>query len=58
MPRQFHNQPKESHQHRFLIDLWDEVRRATGGKLDVTVHANNAGTPGSDPACAGDAGGG
>ena len=49
MPRQFHNQPQESHQHRFLVDLWDEVRRATGGRLDVTVHAGNAGTPGSDP---------
>ena len=49
MPRQFHNQPEESHQHRFLVELWDEVRRATGGRLDVTVHAQNAGTPGSDP---------
>ena len=49
MPRQFHNQPEESHQHRFLVELWDEVRRATAGKLDVTVHARNAGTAGSDP---------
>lgn len=48
-PRQFHNQPEESHQHRFLVDLWDEVRRATGGRLDVTVHARNGGTAGSDP---------
>jgi tripartite ATP-independent transporter DctP family solute receptor len=47
MARQFHNQPEESHQHRFLVDLWDEVRKATG--LQVSVHANNAGTPGSDP---------
>jgi TRAP-type C4-dicarboxylate transport system substrate-binding protein len=47
--RQFHNQPEESHQHRFLVDLWDEVRRITAGKVDVTVHANNAGTVGSDP---------
>jgi TRAP-type transport system periplasmic protein len=45
--RQFHNQPEESHQHRFLVDLWDEVRKATG--LEVSVHANNAGTAGSDP---------
>jgi tripartite ATP-independent transporter DctP family solute receptor len=49
MPRQFHNQPEESHQHRFLVELWDEVRRTTSGKVDVTVHANNAGTAGSDP---------
>jgi TRAP-type transport system periplasmic protein len=45
--RQFHNQPENSHQHRFLVDLWDEVRKATG--LEVSVHANNAGTAGSDP---------
>jgi tripartite ATP-independent transporter DctP family solute receptor len=47
--RQFHNQPEESHQHRFLVDLWDEVHRATAGKVDVAVHANNGGTRGSDP---------
>jgi tripartite ATP-independent transporter DctP family solute receptor len=47
--RQFHNQPEESHQHGFLVELWDEVRRITAGKVDVTVHANNAGTVGSDP---------
>ncbi len=48
--RQFHNQPTRSHQHQFLVDLWDEVRRATGGRLDVTVHARNADVAGSDPA--------
>jgi tripartite ATP-independent transporter DctP family solute receptor len=48
--RQFHNQPEASHTHRFLVDLWDEVRRRSGGMLDVTVHAQNAGVPGSDPA--------
>jgi tripartite ATP-independent transporter DctP family solute receptor len=47
--RQFHNQPEESHQHSFLVDLWDEVREATAGKVDVTVHADNGGTAGSDP---------
>jgi TRAP-type transport system periplasmic protein len=47
--RQLHNQPEESHQHGFLVDLWDEVRRITAGKVDVTVHAGNAGTIGSDP---------
>ena len=47
MPRQFHNQPEQSHQHRFLVDLWDDVRRATG--IEVSVHAANAGTAGSDP---------
>ena len=49
MPRQFHNQPEQSHQHRFLVDLWQEVRRETGGALDVSVHPGNGGVPGSDP---------
>jgi TRAP-type transport system periplasmic protein len=49
MARQFHNQPEAGHQHRFLVDLWDEVRRVSAGKVDVTVHAGNAGTAGSDP---------
>ena len=47
--RQFHNQPAASHTHGFLVDLWDEVRTGTGGALAVTVHAQNAGIPGSDP---------
>ena len=47
MPRQLHNQPEDSHQHRFLVDLWAEVRAATG--LEVSVYARNAGVPGSDP---------
>jgi tripartite ATP-independent transporter DctP family solute receptor len=47
--RQLHNQPEDSHQHGFLVDLWDEVRKRTAGKVDVTVHAGNAGVPGSDP---------
>jgi tripartite ATP-independent transporter DctP family solute receptor len=48
-PRQLHNQPEQSHQHQFLVDLWQEVRRETGGALDVTVHASNANVAGSDP---------
>jgi tripartite ATP-independent transporter DctP family solute receptor len=48
--RQFHNQPEASHTHGFLVALWDEVRAATGGALDVTVHAQNGGIGGSDPA--------
>lgn len=48
--RQFHNQPEASHTHGFLADLWDEVRAATGGALAVTVHAQNDGVEGSDPA--------
>lgn len=48
--RQFHNQPEASHTHGFLVALWDEVRAATGGALDVTVYAQNGGVAGSDPA--------
>lgn len=48
--RQFHNQPQASHTHGFLVELWDEVRSASGGALDIAVHAQNGGIPGSDPA--------
>jgi tripartite ATP-independent transporter DctP family solute receptor len=41
--RQFHYQPVASHVHPFLVDLWDAVRTETGGRLDVSVHAENAG---------------
>jgi tripartite ATP-independent transporter DctP family solute receptor len=48
--KQFHNQPAKSHQHQFLVDLWEQVRQETGGRLEVTVFANNNNIPGSDPA--------
>ena len=41
--RQFHYQPVASHVHPFLVDLWDDVRQETGGRLAVSVHADNAG---------------
>jgi TRAP-type transport system periplasmic protein len=47
--RQFHNQPTDSHQHQFLTDLWAQVAKETGGRLEVAVFAQNAGIPGSDP---------
>ncbi|MBC7780481.1 MAG: TRAP transporter substrate-binding protein [Proteobacteria bacterium] len=47
--RQFHNQPEKSHTHGFLVDLWDEVRRETHGRMDIAVFAQNAGIEGSDP---------
>lgn len=47
--RQFHNQPAQSHQHQFLAGLWSQVRRETGGRLEVSVHPQNGGIPGSDP---------
>jgi tripartite ATP-independent transporter DctP family solute receptor len=48
--RQFHNQPEASHTHGFLVALWDEVRQRTDGALTISVHAQNGGIPGSDPA--------
>ena len=48
--RQFHNQPEESHTHGFLVALWHEVARESGGDLAVTVHPRNGGVAGSDPA--------
>jgi tripartite ATP-independent transporter DctP family solute receptor len=47
--RQFHNQPEASHTHGFLVALWEDVFKQTGGALSVTVHAQNAGIEGSDP---------
>ena len=41
--RQFHYQPVASHVHPFLVDLWDAVRAETGGRVDISVHANNDG---------------
>ena len=43
--RQFHVLPEHSHQHRFLVDLWETVRTETGGRLAITVHAERDGEP-------------
>lgn len=48
--RQFHNQPEASHTHGFLVALWEEVAQRTDGALKISVHAQNGGIPGSDPA--------
>jgi TRAP-type transport system periplasmic protein len=48
--RQFHNQPAQSHQQTFLVDLWEQVRKETDGRLAVTVYPQNDNIPGSDPA--------
>jgi tripartite ATP-independent transporter DctP family solute receptor len=44
---QYHYLSADSHVHPFLVDLWNEVRERTGGRLDVTVHASNEGLSGS-----------
>lgn len=41
--RQLHYQPVASHVHPFLVDLWDAVRVETGGRVNISVHADNAG---------------
>ena len=45
--RQYHYLSQDSHVHPFLVDLWQEVREATGEQLSVTVHAKNEGLPSS-----------
>src|SRR5437879_13039094 len=47
--RQFHNQPAQSHQHQFLSDLWAQVAKETGGRLQVMTYPQNNNLPGSDP---------
>jgi TRAP-type transport system periplasmic protein len=48
--KQFHNQPAQSHQQTFLVDLWEQVRKETDGRLVVTVYPQNNNISGSDPA--------
>jgi TRAP-type transport system periplasmic protein len=48
--RQFHNQAEESPLHRRLTELWLAVERDTDGRVKTSVHAQNAGIVGSDPA--------
>jgi tripartite ATP-independent transporter DctP family solute receptor len=47
--KQFHNQPAQSHQQQFLVDLWEQVKKETDGRLVVTVYPQNNNIPGSDP---------
>lgn len=39
--KQVHAQPRASHLHKFLEDLWSAVKAETGGRLDVTVHPDS-----------------
>jgi tripartite ATP-independent transporter DctP family solute receptor len=45
--RQFHYLSADSHVHPFLVDLWNEVREKTDGRLEVTVYPANEGLKGS-----------
>lgn len=44
--RQYHYLSEDSHVHPFLVDLWDEVARETGGRIAASVLAKNAGLTG------------
>ena len=48
--RQFHNQPEQSHQHQFLVKLWNAVKQETDGRFACNVFAQNNNIAGSDPA--------
>jgi TRAP-type transport system periplasmic protein len=47
--KQFHNQPAQSHQHSFLVNMWNQVDIETNGRLSVTVYPQNKQIAGSDP---------
>ena len=48
--RQFHNQPAASPLNEALVKIWETVAKETKGRLLVTVHPQNNGIAGSDPA--------
>lgn len=48
--QQFHNQPADSHQHQFLVDMWAAVKTETDGKVDIAVKPQNNNVAGGDPA--------
>ena len=48
--KQFHNQPAASPLNEALVKLWEKVAKETKGRLVVTVHPQNNGITGSDPA--------
>jgi tripartite ATP-independent transporter DctP family solute receptor len=48
--RQFHVLPERSHQHRFLVELWEGVRAETDGKLAISVHPMSGGEATGGPA--------
>jgi TRAP-type transport system periplasmic protein len=47
---QFHGQADSSPLHRNLTAMWDAIRTETEGKVAATVHAQNGGIAGGDPA--------
>jgi len=47
---QYHNQIADSPLHRRLTELWDAVRKESGGRVETRIFPENNRHPGSDPA--------
>ena len=47
---QYHNQLEDTPLHRRLTEMWETVRKESGGRVDTHVFAYNNKNPGSDPA--------
>jgi tripartite ATP-independent transporter DctP family solute receptor len=47
---QFHNQTTASSLHQRLVEMWDAIRKETGGRVEAQVLPENNKIPGSDPA--------
>jgi tripartite ATP-independent transporter DctP family solute receptor len=47
---QYHNQIADSPLHRRLSEMWDAVRKESGGRVETQVLPENNKNPGSDPA--------
>jgi tripartite ATP-independent transporter DctP family solute receptor len=47
---QYHNQLEDTPLHRRLTEMWEAVRKESGGRVDTHVYAYNNKNPGSDPA--------
>jgi tripartite ATP-independent transporter DctP family solute receptor len=47
---QYHNQIADSPLHRRLTEMWDAVRKESGGRVETQIFPENNKNPGSDPA--------
>jgi len=47
---QYHNQIADSPLHRRLTDMWEAVRKESGGRVETQIFPENNKNPGSDPA--------
>jgi tripartite ATP-independent transporter DctP family solute receptor len=47
---QYHNQIADSPLHRRLTEMWEAVRKESGGRIETQIFPENNKNPGSDPA--------